>query len=162
MLLLPTWAFAEIPAPAAPTPLQKVGEAKLTVLFWDIYHSSLYSEDGTYYRGQRPLRLDIQYLRDIAATALVERTQAEWEDQGLAHENQPQWLAELGRLWPDVTQNDVLTLELDENDRSTFFHNGVRLGTIDDTGFGQHFLDIWLSPGTSRPELRLALIGEVR
>lgn len=163
-LLLPlsTWAQAGDSTATAPTTLQKVGEARLSVLFWDIYLSSLYSDDGTYSRGQRPLRLDVQYLRDIAADALLERTAAEWESQGLEHENQQQWLAELGQLWPDVSQNDILTLELDEREISTFFLNGVRLGTIEDSGFGQHFLDIWLSPGTSRPELRLALIGQNR
>ncbi len=66
--------------PAA-SPLQKVGEAKLRVLFWDIYYSRLYTESGNYQRGDRPLKLEIQYLLDIKSDALVERTRTEWEDQ---------------------------------------------------------------------------------
>ncbi len=144
--------------PAQPM-LQQVGEAKLRVLFWDIYYSRLFTESGAYERGQRPLKLEIQYLLDIKSDALVERTRTEWDDQGLSHENQDQWLAALGELWPDVSRNDVLVLEIDEDNRSTFYHNGNRLGVIDDAAFGQQFVDIWLAPTTTRPELRLALIG---
>ena len=39
------------------------------------------------------------------------------------------------------------------------FTFGQTLGGIEDPDFGRHFLNIWLSPDTSRPELRLALIG---
>lgn len=147
------------PDMAPPASLQKVGEAKLRVLFWDIYHSRLYTESGDYQRGQRPLKLEIQYLLDIASDALVDRTRTEWENQGLESENQEQWLAALRELWPDVSQNDVLVLEIDEDNRSTFYHNSERLGVIEDAGFGQQFVDIWLAPTTTRPELRLALIG---
>ena len=59
----------------------------------------------------------------------------------------------------DVSQSDVLVLEIGHDNRSTFYHNGNRLGVIDDAGFGQQFVDIWLAPTTTRPELRLALIG---
>jgi len=144
---------------AQPSPLLKVGEAKLRVLFWDVYFSRLYTETGGYRRGMRPLKLEIQYLLDIKSEALVERTRTEWDDQGLAHDNQEQWLSAMGELWPDVSKNDLLVLEIDENNRSTFYHNGSRLGVIDDSSFGQHFVDIWLAPTTTRPDLRLALIG---
>ena len=94
--------------------LQKVGEAKLSVLFWDVYYSRLYTDSGSYQRGQRPLKLEIEYLLDIKSAALVDRTRKEWDDQGLSHENQEQWLTQLLELWPDVAQNDVLVLELED------------------------------------------------
>jgi hypothetical protein len=50
---------------------------------------------------------------------------------------------------------------LDDQGRSTFFVNGQSIGVIENPEFGRHFLNIWLSPDTSRPELRLALIGGV-
>lgn len=140
--------------------LQKVGEAKLSVLFWDVYYSRLYTDSGSYQRGQRPLKLEIEYLLDIKSAALVDRTRKEWDDQGLSHENQEQWLTQLLELWPDVAQNDVLVLELDASNRSRFVHNGQPLGIIEDPDFGQHFVDIWLAPTTTRPKLRLTLIGE--
>jgi hypothetical protein len=140
--------------------LQLVGEAHLKFLFWPIYHSQLYSADGSYQAGQRPLQLDIHYQRSIAAGDLVTRTGLEWETQGLAHPQQQQWLQRLRELWPDVDNGDVLTLAVGPDDVSRFYLNGELLGHMDDPAFTRSFLDIWLSPNTSRPELRLALIGQ--
>lgn len=150
------------PADIKPAELKKVGEAELRVLFWSIYNSRLYSADGQYQAGQRPLQLQIEYLIDIESGALVERTGSEWDSQGLSHERQQEWLAALAALWPDVNKNDVLTLHIDEDDRSTFYRNGELLGVIDDPEFGDHFTGIWLAPTTTRPELRLALTGQQR
>ncbi|PLW83673.1 hypothetical protein CWI75_04820 [Kineobactrum sediminis] len=141
--------------------LEMVGEARLSVMFWSVYDSRLYSEDGRYDPGQRPLRLEIEYLRDISASALVDRTGEEWDHLNLNHEGSQAWLEELRGLWPDVTKNDVLALDLDEQNRSTFLLNGEPLGVIEDPAFGEHFLAIWLSPDTSRPALRRALIGSL-
>ena len=139
--------------------LQKVGEAKLQVLFWPIYESRLFTADGTYQPGRPPLRLEIQYLRDIASEDLVERTAAEWQAQQRFHPNQEQWLETLGQIWPDVSKNDVISLELREDRHSHFYVNNQWVGSIEDPVFGQQFLDIWLSPDTTRPQLRRQLLG---
>ncbi len=57
--------------------LKKVGEAKLKVLFWDVYNSSLYSKTGEYQVEQFPQALNINYLRGIDAEDLIEKTQDE-------------------------------------------------------------------------------------
>jgi len=145
---------------SADNDLQKVGEAQLKVLFWKVYNSRLFSADGSYVDGQRPLQLEIEYLRDIDADQLVERTAAEWQSQELAHPRQQQWLQSLSALWPDVSKHDVIALQLDRDDRSSFFINGEFLGYVEDPAFGQAFIDIWLSPNTTRPELRSMLIGQ--
>lgn len=139
--------------------LQKVGEARLKVMFWSVYDSRLYAPGGKYDPGTRPLRLEIQYLRDIRAEDLVKRTGKEWDGLGVSHDRRDQWLDKLLALWPDINENDTLAVELDARSHATFFHNGERLGTIEDGDFGQRFVDIWLSPDTSRPDVRLALIG---
>jgi len=146
-------------APAAED-LRKVGEARLKVMFWSVYDSRLFTSNGNYEPGTRPLRLEIEYLLDISADKLIKRTAQEWETMGREHPAQSQWLDQLAQLWPDVSKGDVLTLEINEEERATFFLNGERLGTMDDADFAQQFVDIWLSPESSRPELRLALIGE--
>ena len=137
-----------------------VGEAQLKVLFWPVYNSRLYSGDGGYREGQRPLRLEIQYLRDVAGSDLVENTQNEWARLPLVPAKSAQWLQALSHMWPDVGVDDVLELQVDEQGRSAFRMNGQPLGGIEDPDFSKHFLNIWLSPDTSRPALRLALIGE--
>ena len=139
--------------------LQLVGKARLEVLFWSIYDSRLYTADGRYSDGQRPLRLELEYLRDIEAADLVEQTRNEWQHLQLPVQEKELWLEELARLWPDVREDDVLALEMRESGRSTFLLNGKPLGSIDDPQFGPSFLAIWLSPDTSRTELRRSLIG---
>jgi hypothetical protein len=143
-----------------PAELQVVGEARLKVLFWSVYDSRLYTADGDYQPGERPVRLDIQYLMNIDADDLVARTASEWEAQRRSHERQQQWLQALSELWPDVAESDTISLEIREDNRSVFYRNGELLGTLDDPEFGQYFLDIWLSPETTRPELRERLLGQ--
>lgn len=152
--------FVATAAPVMAAELQLVGQARLKFLFWSVYDSRLLSEDGQYREGQRPLRLEIEYLLDIQADQLVERTASEWRAQGLRHVHQRQWLQTLSAIWPDIRERDVIALQLDAQGRSTFYHNGQQLGVLEDPDFGQQFLDIWLSPNTTRPELRLALTGQ--
>lgn len=140
--------------------MQKCGAARLTVLFWDIYESSLFTPSGQYYPGIRPLRLEIKYLRQIKASDLVAQTAKEWQAQGIQDSRHDTWLTMLDNLWPDVKANDVLALSIAENGGAQFTFNGELLGTIDDPDFGRDFAGIWLSPRTTRPKLRAALIGD--
>lgn len=146
-------------AQANPQDLQLVGKARLDVMFWSIYDSRLLAPQGKYQPGVRPLRLEITYLRNIDAEDLVKRTREEWEHLGLAHPEQEDWLSRLGVLWPDIRKQDTLSLHLEQDNSSAFYLNGELLGEVEDADFGQQFLDIWLSPQTSRPELRSALLG---
>lgn len=141
--------------------LQLVGEARLKVLLWSVYDSRLYSKTGNYNPEQRPLRFEIEYLRNIQASDLVLQTELEWEQQGVDHPRREQWLNTLLKIWPDVAEDDVLTLHLDEQGQSVFYSNDELLGQIEDPDFGVHFLGIWLSPSTSRPGLREALLGQL-
>ncbi|MEM6579718.1 MAG: chalcone isomerase family protein [Pseudomonadota bacterium] len=148
-----------LPVTAAEEQWQLVGEARLKVLFWSVYDSSLFSEDGRYTEGQRPLRLEIKYLRDIEASDLLENTQSEWEGLPGVPAASGEWLQDLALIWPDVKANDVLAFEVNSEGAGEFFLNGESLGGIDDSEFSGYFLDIWLSPDTSRPKLRQGLIG---
>jgi hypothetical protein len=139
--------------------LRMVGQARLTFMIWPVYDSRLYSTDGSYQEGQLPLRLEIQYLREVQAADLLQHTRSEWQRLGLAHEREQQWLQTLSQLLPDVRENDVLALVVDAQGSSAFLINGQPIGQIDDPHFGERFLDIWLAPSTSRPELRRALLG---
>ncbi len=152
-------AVVQAGALAGETRLQLVGEARLEVLFWSIYDSRLYSADGSYTEGQRPLRLELQYLRDVEGSDLVEHTHNEWQHLQLRSESKAAWLEQLARMWPDVRENDVLAMEIGESGLSTFTLNGEALGSISDPEFGPSFLAIWLSPDTSQPGLRRTLIG---
>lgn len=139
--------------------MQMVGEARLQFMFWPVYDSRLYSLTGAFQEGQRPLRLEIEYLRAVDSSDLVEHTRKEWERTRSLTTAEREWLQVLARLWPDVGRNDILAFELDGQGVSTFALNGQVLGEIDDPAFGERFVAIWLSPETSRPEMRLSLLG---
>lgn len=140
-------------------PLEKSGTATLSVLFWDIYESELFTPGGLYRSGIRPLQLVIRYLRPIASKALVKQTEKEWQAQGRDHPLQREWLTRLEAMWPDIEEGDTLVLELDSKGAARFFYNGRELGSIKDPDFGALFTGIWLAPDTTRPALRRRLIG---
>lgn len=139
--------------------LQKVGSAKLEVFFFDIYYSELFSEDGQYQPGTYPLALQIKYLRDIKAKDLIERTDKEWKKLGYTDEQTNSWLHRLEEIWPDIKEDDMLTLRVEEGGTSVFYFNNDPIGEMDDDNFGKSFLAIWLDEDCSYPKLRKKLIG---
>ena len=139
--------------------LKIVGEAKLKVLFWDVYNSSLYSKTGEYHAEQFPQALKINYLRDITAKDLIERTQDEWVKLGIKQQTFSQWIQLLTNIFPDIKKGDTLLLSVSENQDSDFFFNGKKIGKITDKTFGKNFLRIWLDKNCSYPRVRYKLIG---
>ncbi|AWL12661.1 hypothetical protein HMF8227_02208 [Saliniradius amylolyticus] len=139
--------------------MQQVGKAKLEVLFWDVYWSSLYTPSGTFTDIRGPLALKIDYLRDIDSQELVESTQEQWQKLGLSHPLQETWLQQVGRIWPDLKEGDQLILHLDADQVSHFYYNGQFIGRIAEAEFGHHFAAIWLSENASYPKVRNKLIG---
>lgn len=140
--------------------LSLVGQSKLRVLFWDVYESSLYSQDGTYRPNHFPLTLKIRYLRDIEAKDLVKQTAKEWKRMNMQNIAQERWLSQLADLWPDLKTNDELLFFVDENFTNQFYYNGDYLGSIDNEAFAPQFLAIWLSEKCRFPTLRKELIGQ--
>ena len=139
--------------------LKRVGEAKLKVLFWDVYNSSLYSQTGEYQSEQFPQALKINYLRDIDAEDLIQRTQDEWQKLGIKKETFATWIPMLSEIFPDIKKGDILLLNVDKNQQSEFFFNGKTIGKITDQTFGKSFLRIWLDENCSYPKVRNKLIG---
>jgi hypothetical protein len=139
--------------------LKKVGEAKLKVFFWDVYNSSLYNQTGEYQEEQFPQALKINYLRDIDAEDLIERTQDEWKKLGIEQITYKQWIPLLTNIFPDIKKGDTLLLSVSENLQSEFYFNGQTIGKISDLNFGKSFLRIWLDKNCSYPKVRDQLIG---
>lgn len=140
--------------------LNRVGEATLRVLFWDIYVSKLYTRDGSFQGIQPGLALNLTYKRAVTDEQLVKATRKQWQKlSGFQPETSERWLARLLELWPDVAAGDEILLYVDEQLASHFYFNGSRLGVMADPRFTQQFLAIWLSPQTSYPEIRAQLIA---
>ncbi|MFT6267717.1 MAG: hypothetical protein ACJAVV_000516 [Alphaproteobacteria bacterium] len=139
--------------------LKKVGDAKLKVLFWDIYNSSLYSQTGEYQAEQFPQALKIDYLRDVGAKDLIQRTQDEWGKLGIKQELFHPWIPLLSDILPNIKKGDTLLVSVNEHQQSEFFFNGQTIGKITDVTFGISFLRIWLDENCSYPKVRDTLIG---
>lgn len=159
LIMLCTLVFSGVSMSDPISKLNKVGEAKLKVLFWDVYNSSLYSQTGDYQVGQFPQALKINYLRDIEAKDLIERTQNEWEKLGIQQDQFKQWIPLLTDIFPDIKKGDTLLLIVNENQESEFFFNGQTIGKITEHNFGTSFLRIWLDENSSYPKVRNKLIG---
>lgn len=139
--------------------LKIVGEAKLKVLFWEVYNATLYNQTGEYQAELFPQALKINYLRDIDAEDLIETTQDEWEKLGFKAKTFGDWISLLTRVFPNIKKGDTLLLKVTENQHSEFFFNGKTIGKITDPSFGKSFLRIWLDENCSYPKVRNKLIG---
>ncbi|MYM63486.1 chalcone isomerase family protein [Pseudomaricurvus sp. HS19] len=161
LLLQPACLYAT--APPLPRDWPLVGEAQLSVLWWDIYQARLFRPEHGHrnhspWEGQ-PLLLELTYQRDISADQLLRETESQLQPFS-SGEQRRQWLPQLARLWPDVHKGDRLSLFTDAGGAAWFYANGDLLGSISDPAFAPAFLSIWLAPESQFPELARALRGE--
>lgn len=142
---------------------KEVGSAQFSVLFWDIYNSTLYTESGKYLHESSPdsIIFEIEYLKDITSKDLIERTVQQWQQLDVPEAMYSEFIPLLKTLWPDISSGDKLTL-LVQKQQSVFYFNKVRVGHIKQEKFSKLFLDIWFSPNTSQTKLRSQLLGETK
>lgn len=142
--------------------LHKVGEGEMSYLFWTLYEAQYFigetkQELQEADKGARALR--IEYYRAIDSQALIEATADQWQHLGYGQNEITAWVALLEKMWPSVEQGNSLTLKVSAAKLSQFYFNDDSIGVIEDPSFGDAFLAIWLSEGTSEPELRARLLG---
>ncbi|UJF21557.1 chalcone isomerase family protein [Shewanella sp. OMA3-2] len=140
-------------------PLILVGEAELDVLWFDVYLAKLYSLDGTYQPESFPIKLAIQYHRDISAAELIEATIEQWQANGLTESQINRIKPHLALSWPDVNNNDTLSFIIHNDKQAEFLFNDKPFYQLDDAEFSAAFIGIWLSETTTEPKLRQQLIG---
>lgn len=142
------------------TDWQRVGSGDMRWTVFKLYNISLLTDSGGYQPGDYPQALEIRYFRDIKRKHLIKATDDQWQKLGIKAPQRQRWLQHLQDLWPDVSKGDTLRVEVDAAGTSHFLHNASPLGTLEDAEFSSSFLAIWLSPETSRPELRRRLIQD--
>jgi hypothetical protein len=138
-----------------------LGRAKFSVLFWDIYESSLSTADG-----QRPfshlcqeLLFEIHYLRDISKKDLLDNTVSQWQHLSLKESEYSAFLPLLESIWQDIKKGDRLSM-LTQQNKTVFYLNREHIGEIESSTFAKTFLGIWIDENTSEPKLRLKLLGD--
>jgi Chalcone isomerase-like len=159
---------AQLSAPAAVPPEVAIelpgaklqGSGRLNFLLLHVYDIRLWSAEppGEDY-ARSALALELDYARALAGREIAERSIVEMRRIGDFDDSRGrQWLGELVRLFPDVKAGDRLTGV--QRDQAARFHfNGQWRGELADADFTRLFFGIWLSPRTSEPKLRQALLG---
>jgi len=141
-----------------PDVLLPVGHAKLKVLWFDIYHADLFSNNGTFTEIKGPLYLKLTYQRNIDKDDLLNETKIQLNSLG-ASEAVERWINQLNLLWPDIKKDDSLSFYLAPSGKGHFYHNGIYIGAMSDPSFGTNFLAIWLGEKSSFPKMTKQLIG---
>ncbi|MES1990817.1 MAG: chalcone isomerase family protein [Pseudomonadota bacterium] len=107
-----------------------------------------------------PLALELTYHRAFKGSAIAQRSIEEIERQGeLTTEQAQRWQKALTALLPDVQAGDRLTGLYQPAQGMRLWRGQQALGAIDDAELARRFFSIWLSPRTSEPSLRSALLA---
>lgn len=142
---------------------REIGRTSLRWFGLPIYDAQLWSREVVTALdfAQREFVLSLRYARSLEGAAIAERSLDEMRrQQPLAPALAAAWLAQMKLAFPDVRAGDRL-IGWHQPGRSTrFFHNGQARGELADAAFGARFFGIWLSPQSSQPALRQALLGE--
>jgi hypothetical protein len=107
-----------------------------------------------------PLALELRYARRLRGPLIAERSLKEMRRQTEIGDVQARrWLEAMTGLFPDVDDGDRITGVLRPGEAARFHVNGRFAGELRDADFARLFFGIWLSPQTSEPQLRAALLG---
>jgi hypothetical protein len=142
-----------------------LGAGRLTWFGLSVYDARLWAGErfSAAQFEREPLALEIQYARTLQGKQIAERSLAEMQRFGPTSEaDAARWLASMVQLFPDVTAGDRLTGVHRPGEAARFYFNGKLRGEVRETDFARRFFGIWLSPQTSEPKLRLALLGGPR
>lgn len=161
-ICLNSWAGLTLDATPPLAGLQRGGQG--TLRFWgiDIYQARLWVSPG--FQADRyaalPLALTLAYQRDFSAKSIAERSLTEMKRIGeFSTPQATQWRQDLQAALPDIQAGDQLTGLYQPGGASVFQVKGRTVGEVKDPAFGPLFFGIWLSPRTSEPRLREALLA---
>ena len=165
------WAEAKnSPQAAAPQELKAWsndwslrGKSRFKFLGFEVYDATLWTTPDfkALMSHEHPLALELHYLRDFEARDIAQRSIKEMRRQSkLTEAQEKEWMAHMLRVFPAIRQGDRLMGLQRPGVGAVFWHNGKPRGEIADAEFAKLFFGIWLSPRTSAPSVRQALLGE--
>lgn len=138
------------------------GEGQVRFLGLRIYDARLWTgpqfEAANF--GAHPLALELTYHRAFKGAAIAQRSIKEIELQGeLMPAQAERWLKALAAMLPDVQPGDRLTGFYQPGLGMRLWLDQQALGMIKGAELARRFFGIWLSPRTSEPALRDALLA---
>jgi hypothetical protein len=156
----PSTPPAEISAALPGAELQ--GEGRLRYYGLHIYDAALWSPVRVVTRDalNTAFALELRYARSLRGALIAERSLGEMKRVGeFSAADGQRWLEAMTQIFPDVKAGDRLTGLHRPNEGAAFFINGRAAGEVREAQFAQLFFAVWLSPRTSQPALRSALLG---
>jgi hypothetical protein len=161
-------AQAASPAPevtAEVNAAKLLGQGKLTYFGMHVYDARLWVQDG--FKAAEfvrvPLALELEYARTLYGKLIAERSLDEMKRGGdVTEAKASEWLGQMKTLFTDVNKGDRITGVQVPGVATRIFINGKLRGEVRDAEFTRLFFGIWLSPRTSEPKLRDALLGPAR
>jgi Chalcone isomerase-like len=141
---------------------KRIGQGRLRYFGLHIYDATLWSaaNSSELSLDAHALGLELRYARNLDGAAIAERSLKEMHRVGeVPAADGQRWLQDMQRLFPDVVAGDRLTGIHRPGETARFYLNGKLRGEVRDAAFTRLFFGIWLSPQTSQPQLRLALLG---
>jgi Chalcone isomerase-like len=161
-------AQAASPAPevtAEVNAAKLMGQGKLTYFGLHVYDARLWVQDGFKAADfvRVPLALELEYARTLYGKLIAERSLDEMKRGGDVTDSKAnEWLTQMKTLFTDVNKGDRITGIQVPGVATRIFINGKLRGEVRDAEFTRLFFGIWLSPRTSEPKLRDALLGPAR
>ncbi|MDR7095244.1 chalcone isomerase family protein [Hydrogenophaga laconesensis] len=156
----PTTALTVAPGHAPPDH-PRLGTARLRYWGFDVYDMTLLAPPGFDIQRfeDQAFSLELRYLRAFKSADIATRSIDEMQDIAPIEPAQAKrWRDAMGALFPDVQRGDRITGVHTPGHGARFYLNGRWIGDIADDAFSRRFFGIWLSPKTSQPRLREALI----
>ena len=139
-----------------------LGKSRLTVWGFEVYDASLWVTPG--FKADKlaalPFALELAYLRDFTSLDIAKRSIAEMRRLATISAAQADtWTSAMLRVIPNVKKGDRIMGIYKPGAGATFLVNGKPTGEITDGEFARLFFGIWLSPKTSEPTVRSALLA---
>jgi hypothetical protein len=136
--------------------VESLGQGRMTYWGFTLYDAKLYTSK----EPKGGIALDIQYLRNFEAKALVKQTLDELKNLGVSDTQRAEWADPLAKAFKTVQVGDSITAIKKPQGGTQFFYNGQFVSEIFGESFSQAFFGIWLHPKTSAPQLRKVLLGQ--
>ncbi len=160
LLLIPARILASSGDIAELRDMDLIGEARMQVLFWDIYDARLLAPQGRLEAGE-PFALSLTYLRNLEGEKIAARSIEEMRKQGLDDEAAlARWYRSLAEIIPDVGESDEIIGLAAADGATRFYLDGELIGEVQEPEFTRAFFDIWLGEKSSEPRLRDQLLGD--
>jgi Chalcone isomerase-like len=141
---------------------RRIGTGRLVVWGFQVYDARLWAHPGFSASNfdRAPLALELSYLRGFKAEEVAERSIKEMRrSRPVSDAQATRWTADLLRVLPDVRKGDRVMGVHQPGVGAAFWVNGKNTGEVQDAEFARLFFGIWLSPNTSEPKLREALLA---